>query len=196
MVDTLFDKAEQCIDEDDVKQAIILFEKSLKKGNIESALRLGTIYLDCYQDLDLEEPNYEKAIQYLKVGAECGHIECQKILGELLSQENQKFSDFKQSILWLLKSGTSDSEEIEKIKKLIKKFLDNNQQSTKDVKNAIKVLEDYIKITHCDNLRKFIIENRNVLVLKIAKKEISESKTCKELILRFSYFRKYMEKDY
>ena len=87
-------------------KAIAYFEKAATQGDIESMRGMYRGYSG-YKIVDNEKysfnKNEEKAMYWLRKAAENGNIECQFILAEKLSDEDNKFFDPEQSYVWFLK---------------------------------------------------------------------------------------------
>ena len=197
MQDYLYDKADALIDDDDFEQAIPLFIKSLNNGNIESAYRLGTIYLDCFEELKLNAPDYFNATKYLRIGAINGHKECQKELGKILLT-NDLYRDYPMAVKWLLSSGFYEkSVRVEGILKAIKIIYRNTDLNSVDkLKETISLFNDYIRLTRNKIFLTPVYTYRNELICICARLVIKEAKTLVSLEDTFDYFFKYVEKDF
>ncbi len=190
MIDTLFDRANEYLDEDDFEHAIPLFIESLNKGNIESAYTLGTLYLDCYEDLGLEKPDYDKAMSYLEIGASHNDKDCQKALGELLAEVGKSCTDILRAIYLLLLS--EDYKENEIISLIRKIYKDINFLNSLNTERIICQMDEFIKITNDKNLKNKFKECRNRLIILYAQNIIEDSKSYEILKDRFSFFSPYL----
>lgn len=191
MIDTLFEKANEYLDEDDFEQAIPLFIESLNKGNVESAYTLGTLYLDCYEDLGLEKPDYDKAMNYLEIGISKNDKNCQKALGELLAEVGKSCTDILRAIYLLLLS--EDYKENEIISLIRKIYRDINFSNSLNTERIICQMDEFIKITNDKNLKNKFKECRNRLIILYAQNIIEDSKSYEILKDRFSFFSPYLD---
>ncbi|MCH5171830.1 MAG: DUF4433 domain-containing protein [Erysipelotrichales bacterium] len=194
MADKYYEKAEKYINDDDLENAIEYFKLSLEyNSNYDSAYRLGTIYLDCYEDLELDEPDYQSAIKYFLIGANNGDRNCRKELGSLLIDSEDKYDVFE-GVKWLL---LSEQYEFKQIKNAIDILYENtNHQLEKDVKLAIKWFNEIIKLTRNSKILTPVYGYRNELITNYAKKIINNSNTLKELETAFIYFQRYFDKEF
>ncbi len=198
MADKFYEKGEKYIKDDDLENGIKYLLLSLEKNNnYDSAFDLGIIYLECYEDLELDKPDYQNAIKYFSIGAKNNHKDCQKELGLLLIESEDK-CDIFEGIKWLLSSEEFESKrEVDRIKNSISiLYKKTNQQLEKDVKLTIRLFNEIIKLTKNSKILTPIFDRRNELINNYARKIISESKTLQELETGFEYFQRYMDKEF
>lgn len=191
MIDTLFDRANEYLDEDDFEHAIPLFIESMNKGNIESAYTLGTLYLDCYEDLGLEKPDYDKAMSYLEIGVSKNDKNCQKALGELLAEVGESCADFLRAIHFLLLSENYKENEMKDLIRKIYKSIDfSNSLNTEKI---ICQMNEFIKIINDKDLKNKFKECRNKVIIRYAQNIIEDSNSYEILKDRFSFFSPYLD---
>lgn len=198
MLDELYDRADELIDDDNFEEAIPLLKKSLIQGNFDSAYRLATIYLDCFEELGLEEPDFDTAIQYLQTGAFNNHSECQKELGLLLA--NSKYKGFNpiKAVKWILTSNDYSSEkDVKRLNKLIEFIYSKASKSTLDyMKSTIQEFSRFTKLTNNKMILTPLFTSRNQLIRKACVLALNNVKSIEELDLEADYFKKYFDKDF
>lgn len=196
-MDYLYEKADSYIYDDNFQEAIPLFKQSLFKGNFESAFRLGTIYLDCFEELGLHEPDYLTAIQYLQIGAMNNHKACQKELGLLLLKKSE-YKNYLIAIKWILSSGNYETKnDLETVIKTITKIYKNTNREKSDcLKVTIEYFNEYIKLTRNKTILTLIYNYRNELIICCGKNIIKNSQNITELESCFSYFKNYFKSDF
>lgn len=197
MINDLYKMADDYICKDDFKNAIILFEKSLESGDFRSAFRLGLIYIDCYEDIGYSKPDYKEAIKYFEIGAHNNNSDCQKELFQIYkSKEN---FNLEKAIYYGLTSIKSlEQQDIKRIINMINDFGEKSIQvsSIENAKHTITVFDEFIKITNKDSILDYLFEPRNILIKKLCKKMVYNSKNIIDLQHNFDFFEKYLNEKF
>ena len=148
MLDALYQKADDLVKSDKIKDAVPAFKMSLKNRNFDSAYRLGLIYLDCYEKLGLSQPDYTNALQYFQMGAMNNHPLCKKELGYIYIKGPQKYRNEALALKWIVESNCYNINDINFIVQLIKHIKKNTcEQPNRDIESTIKIFTNLISTT-------------------------------------------------
>ena len=196
MVDKYYEIADKYMSNDDLENAIEYFKLSLKyNSNYDSAYRLGTIYLDCYEDLGSDKPDYQNAIKYFLSGTKNGNNGCRKELISVLIKCKNKCIVFD-GIKCILSSWKYESKkELDMIKKAIGFLYSNANQQEEDIKSTIQWFNEIASITRNNETLKPVYRHSKELINEYTKKILKNLNSLKELETAFKYFQPYLDKD-